>query len=262
MYIITTLEPNLESAKLVEPGAGSLNYPAVLAQPLAGVPAASGDPNLDASHTYRTAMRRIVVSLVGMQLLRPLSGSTTTLLYRLNCVQHRLKHLNIVRVGRRYLYSKWNPAALYHKMALRARFASIRRIRAGFTAPRGAATQNESTLARLQSIWSCWPNLSRSTWWSFLHTPASCQSRSLLQHVTPEPHPNSSGSIFHGMPLLSTKIMPVKTALFDTLGRPALVFLGGSGGSNGPTTDHSSSVTRTLGITYKRRYRKTALSQF
>ncbi len=257
MYIISTLKSNTEPLELVEPGAGSLDNPAMLSKGLAGVDAASGNPDLHAALAHSPAQYRIIVSLISIQLLRTLPWSASSLFYRLDCIKHYLKHLRIMRVCWRELCCKWNTLSLYHNMALRARFSAIRRIRPSLRSPRGAATQNESTHALLQSIISAWPSLSRSVWWSFLQTPALCQSRKRRQQVTPEPHPISSGSIFQGMPLFKTKMMPVKAALFDTLGRPAFVFLGGSGGNNGSTTDQRSSVTNGLGITHGIRYCRT-----
>lgn len=250
MYIISPLESNTQSAKLVEPSAGSFDNPTMLSKRLAGVDTTLGNPDLDATLADRIAIGRIIIRLIRMQLVGPLPGSASTLLYWLDCIQHRLKHLDIVRVGRRKPGCKRNTLPLYHNMALRARFAAIRRIRPSLQSPRGAATENESIHALLQSSWSASPSLSKSTWWSLRQTPASCQSRSLRQHVTPELQPISSGSILQGMPVLSTKMMPVRTALFDILGRPAFVFIGGSGGSNGSTTNQRSSVTKGFDITH------------
>jgi hypothetical protein len=74
-------------------------------------------------------------------------------------------------------------------MALRARFAFIRWIRAGALAPLLAATLVLSKLARDQSIRLASPSPSSKIWWSLQQTPASCQSRSRRQQVTPLPQP-------------------------------------------------------------------------
>jgi hypothetical protein len=110
-----------------------------------------------------------------------------------------------------------------------------------------AGTLAESRHALDQSISSVWPSLSSKARCSRSHTPASCQSRSLRQHVEPDPQPISLGSISHGMPVLSTKTMPVRAARSGTWGLPPLG-LGGSGGSSGSTISHSSSVTNSFAM--------------
>jgi hypothetical protein len=50
--------------------------------------------------------------------------------------------------------------------------------------------------------------------------PASCQSCKRLQHVIPESHPSSCGSISHGIPLRRTNRMPVRQARFCKRGLP------------------------------------------
>jgi hypothetical protein len=130
-------------------------------------------------------------------------------------------------------------------MALAARFATIRRIRPGFLAPLLAGAKALSTLARLQSILSASPKRSNSAWCRRVHTPAFCQSRRRRQQVTPLPQPSSWGSISQGMPLLSTKRMPVKAARSGTRGRPPFG-LGGSGGNSGAMLSHRASLTNGL----------------
>ncbi len=47
-----------------------------------------------------------------------------------------------------------------------------------------------------------------------------CQSRRRRQHVIPDPHPSSCGSIYQGIPLRRTKAMPVRHARSETRDRP------------------------------------------
>src|SRR5215218_3646435 len=65
------------------------------------------------------------------------------------------------------------------------------------------------------------------------------------EQVMPEPHPISFGSISQGMPLLRTNSMPVRAARSSIRGLPPL---GGSSGSSGSITCHSSSLTSGLAI--------------
>jgi hypothetical protein len=108
-----------------------------------------------------------------------------------------------------------------------------------------AGTLAESKDALDRSISSARPSLSSKARCNRSHTPASCQSRSLRQHVEPEPQPISLGSISQGMPVLSTKTMPVRAARSGRRGLPPLG-LGGSGGSSGSTISHRSSVTNSF----------------
>jgi hypothetical protein len=73
-----------------------------------------------------------------------------------------------------------------------------------------------STTARDQSIWSSRASQSSSAKWIKSQTPAWCQSRTRRQHVIPDPHPSSCGSICQGMPLRRTNRMPVRHARSET----------------------------------------------
>jgi hypothetical protein len=48
------------------------------------------------------------------------------------------------------------------------------------------------------------------TRWILSHTPVACQSRSRRQQVMPDPQPISCGRYSQGMPVRSTKRIPVK----------------------------------------------------
>jgi hypothetical protein len=153
-----------------------------------------------------------------------------------------------VDIGPREFRCQWDALPVDHNMALRARFASIRRIRPGFFAPPGAGTLAESSEARAQSILSASPKRSRSTRCSLCHTPAFCQSLSLRQQVMPLPQPISRGSISQGIPLRRTNRMPVSALWSGTRGRPPFGF-GGSGGNRGSITSHNLSGSNALLMT-------------
>ncbi len=99
-----------------------------------------------------------------------------------------------------------------------------------------------SMQARSQSSRSAYWRCSSKVWWRAFQTPASCQSRSRRQQVTPKPQPISWGSISQGIPDFRTNRIPVKAARLDTLGLPPSG-LGGSGGKSGSTLSQSSSDT-------------------
>jgi hypothetical protein len=142
-----------------------------------------------------------------------------------------------------------DPFSVRNKVALRALLSLIRRIRCGFCAPLLllAGMLAESTEARSQSMRSASPRRSRRVRCSLSHTPASCHSRKRRQQVIPEPQPISWGSISQGMPLFSTKTMPVSAARSSMRGLPPRGF-GASGGRSGSMVSHSSSVTSSLAI--------------
>jgi hypothetical protein len=231
---------NLQPAITIEPGQGPLHHPAVAPEALAGIDPASCNARSDASLAQGLPTAGVVIPFVRMQLVRSLPRSPTGAFDGLNGIYRCLQHPGVMDIGRRLGYGERDPVSVGHNMALRARFAAIRRIRSGFGAPPGAGTLAESSDARDQSIRSACPSLSSSTWCILRHTPASCQSRRRRQQVMPLPQPISWGSISHGMPLRSTKRIPVSAARLATRGRPPLG-LGGSGGSSGSMIAHSAS---------------------
>jgi hypothetical protein len=70
--------------------------------------------------------------------------------------------------------------------------------------------------------------------------PASCQSRKGLQQVMPEPHPSSLGNISQGMPLRSTKRMPLRQPRSGNRGLPP-VGLGSGCGRRGSIRSYKPS---------------------
>jgi hypothetical protein len=184
---------------------------------------------------------RIVIPLVAVQFVGSLARASLGPFNRLNCLKHRSKHLRVVQVRCRLSHRQRDPLSFDHKVALRARFAAIRRIRSGRSAPFGAGTEHESIPARLQSILSASPSRSNRRWWRWRHTPPLFQSRNLRQQVTPDPHPSSGGNIAQGMPLRRTKMRPRTTSRLATGGRPPLG-LGHSSGSKGRMISHNSSA--------------------
>lgn len=230
------------------PGERALDDPAVAAQPLAGLDGFTCDADLDPAPGECTAARPVVIGLVTMQLLGPLARPSPRTLDRADRIDQLLEDWRVVAVGRRVDEGERDALTVRRPMPLYAWFSAIRRVWAGVGSPPLAGTYWESTHTRDQSISSAYPRRSKSTWWSFSNTPASCQSRSRLQQVMPEPQPISCGSISQGMPLRSTKRMPVRHLRSGTRGRPPFGF-GGSGGRSGSIAFHSSSDTSCFAIT-------------
>src|ERR687886_1556652 len=245
MDIRAALVAHGEAAELGQPGQRALHDPAVPAQAGAALDTLAGNAALDTPPLQGDPTGRAVIRLGGVQRVRTLAGPSTGPLDRLDAIDQRGEDAPIRPIRRCQPHCEGDAVALDHNVALAARFAAIRRIRSGFLAPLLAGAKALSALARLQSILSAVPNRSKNAWWRRSHTPARCHSRRRRQHVTPLPQPISWGSISQGMPLLSTKMMPVKAARSGTRGRPP-VGLGGSGGSSGAMISHRASLTNGL----------------
>jgi len=250
MNVQSPLVADGQPPEVVEPSQRALYHPAVPAQLLAALYTSSCYSRSDAPLPQGRSVSVGVVASIGMQLVRPLSRSASALgtsLDTRDSVYHHLQRFGIRNVSACASYCEGNSRSADHKMALRAWFALIRRIRPNCLAPFLARMHVESSAARDQSISPAACNSSSNTLCSFSHTPACCQSRSLRQHVIPEPQPISCGSSSHCKPVLSTNRMPVSAALLEMRGRPPLG-LGGSGGKSGSITSHNSSVSSGFAI--------------
>jgi hypothetical protein len=179
---------------------------------------------------------------VGVQLLGTPPRSSSRTLDGLYSVDEFFEDHPVVDVCGREHYRQWDAPSVRNKVALRALLSFIRGIRSGFWAPLLAGMEAESSEARSHSIWSASPRRSRRIRCSLSHTPASCHSFKRRQQLMPDPQPISFGSISQGMPLFSTKTMPVRAARLSMRGLPPWGF-GGSGGRSGWMVSHSSSVT-------------------
>ncbi len=248
MQIGAPLIADGEPAEAIEPGQRALHHPAMPAKPLTRLDTAPGNARDKAPLPAGGATARVIVALVGVQLVRAPTGTATSaarLPERRDRVQRRFHEPRVVDVGRREPHGEGDASGVDHTMALRARFAAVRRIRPDVFAPLLAATLAESSQARDQSSLSASAKRCSSVWCRRSHTPACCQSRSRRQQVIPLPQPSSWGKSSQPMPLFRTNRMPVKAARSLMRGRPPLG-LGDAGGSSGATTAHSSSLTRGL----------------
>jgi hypothetical protein len=245
MDVLTPLVPNGEAAELVEPREGAFDHPAMATKSSAGLDALAGDAHLDATAMQELTTARDVVRLVRVHLVWTLARPTARAFDGRNRVDQFLEDDAVVAVGAGDERGERGAPSIRNNVALRARFAAIRRVRPGRRAPLFAGMLALSRQARSQSIWSASPRRSSKARWSRSQTPACCQSRRRRQQVIPDPHPISGGSISQGMPLLSTKMMPARQARSGTRGRPPFGF-GGSFGSNGSTIVHNASLTNGL----------------
>ena len=240
MNIVSSFVSNLESALAIQPGQRPFYHPAVTAKLLARLDTSTRNSRCDASIPQCLSTEPTVIPLVSVQLAWSLPWSPSRTTNWLNSINRFFQHLAVVDVGCRMRYRERDSLSVDHKMALRARFSAIRWVRPRLFAPPGAGTLAESSEARDQSIWSDSPRRSSNTWWILFHTPASRQSRRRRQQIMPLPHPISWGSNSQGMPVRSTKSMPVSTLRSGMRGRPPFG-LEGSGGINGAMISQSSS---------------------
>jgi hypothetical protein len=265
MNVVSSLISNSQTPEAVEPCQCALYHPSVTTQPLFDAFGCqlcldrfglapfrlAHDASLDPFASQVLPTPAAVIPFIGVQLVRSFARSTSASsdFDRLNALKHRLQHHVVVDVSSGAFDSQRYAYSVDHNMALRARFAFIRRIRSGSAAPLFAGTVDESMEALDQSIMPASPSLLSKAWWIECHTPASCQSRRRRQQVMPLPQPISWGSISQGMPVLSTKMMPVSAARSERRGRPPFG-LSGSAGKSGSITCHNSSDSSGFAIPY------------
>lgn len=248
MDVIPSFIPNPQAAKAVKPCARAFDHPAVATQLLTRLNAASCDTRRDAPPPKFDTQLFRVIRFVGVEFAGTLTRTPPSFAPdRFNSIYDFEHHLRVMDVRRAQECRERDACSFDHNMPLRARFAAIRWIAAGFRPPFCAGAENASTDARDQSRRSASAKRSSKAWCRPRHTPAACHSRSLRQHVTPELQPISRGKYDHGMPVRSTKMMPRNASRFEIRGRPPRGF-STSGGSNGSTTAHNASLTSSFRI--------------
>jgi hypothetical protein len=236
-----------EAAEAVQPGEAAFDNPAVASQFLACLDAASGNARLYATSDAGASASPVIVGFVGVQLVRPSTWSATRAPDRRNAVEQLFQWHAVMDVSSGQQKGERNTSSIGNQVTFSARSTSIRGVRADLGTPFLAAMEQLSMQSRLQSMRSACRRRRSNSRCRPSHTPACCQSRSRRQHVTPEPHPISCGSISHGIPVRRTNRMPVNAMRLPTQGRPPLSFAA-STGSRGSMIDQSASDTRGTGI--------------
>ncbi|ARU21109.1 hypothetical protein RSSE_p1745 (plasmid) [Ralstonia solanacearum] len=239
MSLKRTLETNAQLAESSKPGMGAFDHPAMLAEPVVLLDATASDPGSHAPLAQMPAASREVVSLIRMKLVGAASRAAIESGHARDGVNEHLEHHRVVTIGTGDHQRQRHAAPIYDEMALATELAAIRWIRPRLLAPRGLATVAPSTLARLQSIWSCSRRRLSRAKCSRSQTPLACHSRRRRQHVMPLPKPSSLGRSSHGIPVCRTNRMPLSAARSSTRGRPPLVE-GSTTGSSGCNAFHSS----------------------
>ena len=121
-------------------------------KPFLGLDAPTGNPRFDSASAARSPAPRVVIPLVGVQLVRPpprsprFSGAQGR-----DRVEQSFEHHAVVGVGSGQEHSQREALPIHYDMAFGARFAPVCRIGAREVPPFTACMQAESRERRLQS---------------------------------------------------------------------------------------------------------------
>ena len=179
-------------------------------------------------------MGRRVIGRVTLKHFRPFLGPTPLAADWWNGLHQRQHRRHVVAVRLRDMDRKRNPLSICDEMVLCPLFTAIRGVRPRFGPAKVALTEELSISARLKSILFAPRNFDNNSLWMAFQTPARCHACRYRQQLIPLPHPNSWGSISHGMPLFSTKRIPVKARRGSIGLRPGFLFRRGFDGGRIP----------------------------
>ena len=142
-----------QAAGAIEPGMAALDHPAMPSEPVASLDAAPGNPRPDPARPAFLPPHSRIIGLVGMQLVgSPARASPPPAAQGRDRVQRRGHQRAVVAVGAGQDEAERRTARVGDEVALGARLAAVRRVRAGGRPPFFAGTLALSRLARLQSI--------------------------------------------------------------------------------------------------------------
>jgi len=240
--VVATFVTDTEAPMLVKPAIAAFHDPAMHSQSAAMFRVSFGQHRGDPTPTEFSPMRFRVVSSVPLHAFRTGTSRARLASDSRNGVDQRQKlgHVVGVRPGERR--RQRDALGIGQEMMFRAGLAAIRGIGARFFPPCTARTEVESTMPRDQSIWSAWRSLPKRTVWTRSQTPFLCQSQSRRQQVIPDPHPISLGRYSQGMPVFSTKRIPVRTSRLPRGLRPGCFRRRGfGGGKSGSINSHNAS---------------------
>jgi len=247
MNIVTTFITNSQSTKLVQPRKRPLNNPAKDPQTTAVLCSTFGQKRIYAQLSQCISMRLAVISSITLNTIRSLTRTTYLACNWRDRFNQWQKLGYIVPVGSGDFYCQRDTIGICDNVMFRPQFPSIRCIRARFRPPKTARTEDESTIARQKSILSFFRRCLSRIRCILSHTPAFCQSFRRRQQVIPEPQPISLGRYCQGMPVFSTKIIPVRAFRLSRGGLPPLG-RGGCLGIIGSMIFHNSSFISGLAI--------------
>lgn len=229
-----------QASIFVKPPDGALDVPSQESQSASVFGISSCDKRTDLAFEKFGPVGIGIVSPVSDDDIRFAAGPAAFAAYGRNGVDQGNQLGDVMPVGAGNGNGEGNALPVGEDVVLGAGFAPIRWIGARLSPPKTARTFDESTMARDQSIWSACCSLANRTSWIRRHTPRECHSARRRQHDMPQPQPISWGRNSHGMPVRSTKRIPVSACRLGMGGRPR-VCGGLTGGRSGSMISHNSS---------------------
>ena len=131
MQVDASLVADGQSAEAGGPSQGALHDPAMAAEVLAALDAPSSDPWCDAAGPALAPAATVIAALVGVQLVRSASRATTPAgAHARHRVEGSRQHTAVVAVGPGQRQAEWRALGVHDEVALRARLAPLRRVRA------------------------------------------------------------------------------------------------------------------------------------
>lgn len=247
MNIITAFITNSQPAKLMQPSKRSLDHPTKNSKAASLFCPAFGQNRIYAQLTQCISMWLAVIGSITLNTIRSLARMTHLACYWRNRLNQRQKLGYIVAVSSCNFHCERDSIGIGDNVMFRPQFPSIRCIRARFRPPKTALTEAESTIAREKSILSFSRRCLSRMRCILSQTPEFCQSLRRRQQVIPDPHPISFGRYCQGIPVLSTKMIPVRVLRLSTGGLPPLG-RGGCLGMTGSMSFHNWSFTSGLAM--------------
>lgn len=242
MNVVAPFATDAESTELMQPTDRAFHNPTIdsLAASMFGT--TFGQDRFNTAPSQLFAMRLRVIRAISLNAVRATTRPAALATHGWNRVDQRQQLRHIVSIGAGQRGREGNAVGIRDQMVLTPGFAAIRRIGSRFFPPCIARTDEESTIARDQSMRSASAKWVNKASWIFCQTPRRCQACSRRQAVMPEPQPSSCGRYSQGSPVFSTNKI-AESALRLSIGlRPGnrlRRFFGG--GSNGSITSHNLS---------------------
>ncbi|MGF6265292.1 hypothetical protein OKW49_006285 [Paraburkholderia youngii] len=226
----------------MQPGMRTLDNPTDFPKATALRVATPRDASRNTALVKSSSVFVVVVTPVGIDTARTAQRPPAPAADRHDGLNQRNKLGDVVTIGTSQDCRDEGSVGVSGEVVLGSRSRSVGGVRTSFSPAPIARIEDESTTTREKSIFFTARNLARSIACNRSHTPACCQSRSLRQQLTQEPHPISAGKSRHRIPVFSTNKMPVSAARSGTGLRPGyLKRRGFASGSSGSISVHSSS---------------------
>jgi hypothetical protein len=232
MNVSSLLVTNSQPPILMQPRQGPLNNPTCRSKPASMISSSLAKHRLDQPMSQLAIMSMGMIGSITLENIWSLPGPTPLAPDGRNGIYQRQQLRHVVPIRLRDMDRKGNPLSFGNEVVFRPLFTAVRRVRPRFGPPKVARTEELSITARVKSILLLPLSLLNNTLWTASHTPAFCQACKYRQQLIPLPHPSSWGSISQGMPLFSTKRMPVRARRVSIGFRPGYFLRCGFGGGS------------------------------